>query len=644
MTLKQVLAVASVAMMSLLVACGGGAGPGSTSGAGSGSGGGGTVTPAATTGAAMVALTDAPGAYVTYLVNVVSLQLKKADGTSVETLPATTQVDFAQLVNLSEFITAKQVPAGTYVSASLTLDYNGASIVIDNGGSGVVVPAANIINGATGNPLLSPSSQVTLTLQLPTTKPLVVSASSVEHLALDFNLVASNKVAPATITTTTPASSVTVTVNPVLAASIAPDANKGLRLRGPLVSVTNTATDTSYTVQLRPFFNADGNHGTAVVKTTSTTTYTINGTSYTGTAGLTALAGLAANTLTSADGAFDATTKVFTATAVLAGNTITGSSLDSVEGTVIARSGNVLTVSRGLVGEHDKTGVVFSKQTAVTVASTTAVTQEGKTGAANIAAISVGQHIHAYGTLSTDTAGNRSLDASKGNARLDITSLWGQYVSSATGVVTLNLQTLDGQPASVFNFAGTGTSTAQDAKATAYQVTVPAALAGGTPKAGAAIRFMGYVAPFGSAPPNFTAVSLASYEATTAKLNIQWERPGVTAPFVAPLSATNVVLSAATLLSASEREIEIGPQEVSLSTLVNGITLVPNTAATSTGYVIAHRSTGKSDSYSSYTEAITALNTALNGKTALLQAQAEGLFDATTGKLQVNRLSVVLSD
>ena len=643
MTIKHILAMASAAMLSLLAACGGGgAGTGTTSG--SGSGGGGTVTPAATTGAAMVALTDAPGDYVSYLVNVVSLQLKKADGTSVETLPATTQVDFAQLVNLSEFITAKQVPAGTYTSATLTLDFNGASIVLDNGGSGLVVPAANIINGATGNPLLSPSSQVTLTLQLPSGKPLVVNASSIEHLALDFNLAASNKVSPATLTTTTPASSVTVTVNPVLAATTTPDANKSLRLRGPLVSVTNTATETSYTVQLRPFFNGDGNHGTAVVKTTSTTAYTINGTSYTGTAGLTALAALPANTLTSAEGAFDATTKLFTATAVLAGSTVTGSSLDSVEGTVIARSGNVLTVSRGLVGEHDKAGVVFSKQTAVTVASTTAVTKTGKTGSYTFADISVGQHIHAYGTLSTDTAGNRSLDASKGNARLDSTTLWGQYVSSSGTTMTLNLQTLDDLPVSVFNFAGTGATTAQDAKASAYLVTVPSALLTGTPTAGAALKFVGYVAPFGAAPPNFTAQTLVSYEATTAKISVEWERPGVTAPFVSPLSASNVILSAAALQSAAERHIEIGPQQISTVALTNGMTLVPNTAATSPTYVIAHRSTGKSDSYSNYSEAITALNTALNGTTALLQIQADGVFDGATGKLTLNHLSLVLSN
>src|SRR5207244_10767325 len=66
-----------------------------------------------------------------YQLAVVSLKLTRADGTAVETLPAPSKVEFAQLANLSEVISARQVSTGTYTGVSMTLDYSGATIVVD---------------------------------------------------------------------------------------------------------------------------------------------------------------------------------------------------------------------------------------------------------------------------------------------------------------------------------------------------------------------------------------------------------------------------------------------------------------------------------------------------------------------------------
>src|SRR5690349_15068080 len=204
----RLFAFAGLAGALLVNACGGGA-PTSMS----------HPTPT-TNGTAMVTLTDMPGDFVSYVVNVVSLQLMRADGTTVETVPATTTVDFARLVNLSEVLSARQVPEGEYTGVTMTLDYGRATIVIDNRAGGITVPAATTINGATNNPLLSPNNRITVTLQLPSGSPLVITSDTVSHLALDFNLSASNTVAPSTITSTTTASAVMVTVNPVLVASL----------------------------------------------------------------------------------------------------------------------------------------------------------------------------------------------------------------------------------------------------------------------------------------------------------------------------------------------------------------------------------------------------------------------------------------
>jgi hypothetical protein len=618
--------------LAALAACGGGTGT-------TGAAGGGTVG-TASTGTAMVSLTDAPGDFLHYLVKVTSLKLTRADGTMVETLPATTtQVDFAQLVDLSEVVSAAQVPPGSYKSVEMTLDYTGASIIIDNGtATPITVTAANIVDGA-NSPL---GAGVTLTLQLPSNQPLVVTKGSVANLALDFNLAVSNTITPSPITGTTVPSTVKVQVSPTLSASITPDATKSLRLRGPLVSVSTT--DSTYTIHVRPFFKHIDSHGDLVVKTTSTTVFQINGASSTGSAGLTALAGVTAGTLTAATGSFDVASKTFTADTVLAGTSIPGAGLDSVGGTVIARSGNVLTVANGEVCDRNQDDESFSKSVAVTVGTGTMVTKDGQTGSFTAQDISVGQHVQLFGKLGTDTAGNRTLDATAGAGRLMVTGLWGLYTSNAAGVVTLNLQALDGKAPSAFTFTGTGTNTANDAVAASYTVGVPTALSLTGLSAGAPVRFFGFANTFGAAPPAFNAQSLVNFAATVARVEVEFVRPGSTAPFVTPLSATSIVISQGTLQATDEARVRIGPQSTDLKAATTGLTLVPNASATSTGFAIGHWKSHKVDSYATFADAEAALNTALNGTTAVLAIGSDGPFNATTGTLSVNHLFVVLGD
>jgi Domain of unknown function (DUF4382) len=663
----RLLAVAGLAGALLVNACGGGGGSMSMN-----------PPPPTNTGTAMVTLTDMPGDFVSYMVNIVSLKLTRADGTTVETVPATTTVDFAQLVNLSEVVSARQVPEGRYTGVALTLDYGSATIVIDNGGAGLTVQAANIINGANSKPLVSPNNQMAVTLQLPSGSPLVVTNGTVSHLALDFNLSASNTVAPSTITSSTLASAVTVTVNPVLVASLTPDLTRPIRVRGPLVSVTNTSSQTSYTVKVFPFFtDADDDMGEVVVYTTTTSAFTINGTAYMGNAGLTALAALPAGTMTLALGTFDTTTRTFTAAQVFAATSVPGAGLDSVEGTVVARSGDVLTVRHAFFEPQEgggvEAGVVmgaasganasaagnmsgtmsggaagadivgFFPGVAVTVASATLVTEDGQSGTFGPQDISVGQHLQAFGKAGTDSSGNRTLDASSGSVRLMVTRAWGQFSSATGGVVTINLQALDGLPPAAFNFAGTGTS-GKDATASAYTVSIPAALPLPTLSAGFPIAFDGFVTPFGSAPPDFAAETLVNFATANAHLHLEWTAPGPTAPFVSPLSATNVMMTQATVQSAAERVAFIGPVMEDPGSVSAGLSFVPNTTASNMRFAIGHRMSEDFAVYQTFGDFIAALTVDLNGKAQLLRVDAEGPYDLTTGVLSVSFMAVVLSD
>jgi hypothetical protein len=590
---------------------------------------------ATSVGGAVVTLTDAPGDFQNYIVNVTALQLTRSDGTVVQALPVTTQVDFAQLVNLSEIVSTSQIPAGKYVSASLTLDYSAATIVVEGGSGSVTIAAGNIIDGATSLPLVAPNpTTMTVTLTLPSNAPLVITQGSVANLALDFNLAASDAITPSTAAPTT------VTVNPVLTASLATDTTKQVHVRGGLVSTNATAG--SFVISVMPFCNQSGQNGQFTVLTSAATTFTINGTGYTEAAGLAQLATTTAGTVTAAYGSLDRTTMTFTATSVLVGSSVAGTRLDSVSGTVTSRTGDTLTIGNGLAYSANAGGMSYAHLVTATIGAATSVSEPGQSGTFTVQDISVGQHLQLSGTLGTGATG-RTLDATAGGALLSTTTLSGTVTANAANLVTVNLQSLDGQSPSNLNFAGTGTATAQDALATAYTVSLPAALSTAGAGVGVPVRFTGFVAPFGTAPPDFNALSLISYANTKADLAVRWTLPGVAAPF-ATLTAGELLISQATLTASAEHVLRISFDQIDPSTLAAGLQLVPDAAAANPQYAIQHFSSWKADAYTTFAAFVTALTGDLNGTTDAVAVEAAGPYDATTGVLSVDRMVVFLSD
>src|SRR5262245_49429325 len=166
------------ALLLILSACGGG------------SGGGGNQVPAptgctsASCGTLLVGITDADGDFLDYSVDVVSLSLRKADGTTVQALPMRQRVDFAGLVDLTELVTAATIPNGTYVGAAITLDYANADVSVERNGAPV---AATVVNDA-GNPL----GTVTLDLELDNANRVFIAPGVPALLQLDFDLAASH--------------------------------------------------------------------------------------------------------------------------------------------------------------------------------------------------------------------------------------------------------------------------------------------------------------------------------------------------------------------------------------------------------------------------------------------------------------------
>jgi hypothetical protein len=571
-------------------------------------------------GTAMLTMTDAEGDFLSYVVDVTSLKLRKADGTIVETLPVTSRIDFSQLVNLSEILSTGQIPTGQYVAATLNVDFSDSDIVVEGStGTGVTVTPVNSAGQALG--------QVELTVQLDRRHHLMINRSRVSHLAFDLDLAASNTVDLATST---------VTVSPVVVASVLPPESRQVRARGRLASVDLAGS--SYTINLRPFHEDAASSGQLVVHTTNTTRFEINGSVSSGIEGLTRLAALTDQPVTIAFGTIAGADHAFTARRVLAATSAEDAHRDYLSGNVISRTGNALVVAGLSARRSNEDSRVEISPVAVTVGPSTLVTRDGQgAGTMSIGDISVGQRVEVFGELARDQAGHATMDASNGRVRLNYTHLSGKVKATTSGM-TLELLSIDGRSPARFNFAGTGGVPATDADPANYEVNTGALSTSGM-LAGAYTRLFGFVTPFGAAPPDFAADTLLDFSELRAGLSINWGLGGAVAPF-STSTPTRLTLNLANDLRGA---IKLGDRIINLSTLATGLALVPATEGQLT-FAIAHRGSREVENFSSFADFSGELGTELNGTTAMFSLSAEGTFDAAGGTFTAKRLLVVLGN
>ncbi len=612
------------ALLLAFVGCGGGGSGMSGSGSSLAAGG----CSASSCGTAMITLTDATGDFTSYTVDVTSIALTKADGTVVETLPATTRIDFAQLADLSELVSANGIPPGEYVSATMTVDYSNAAIFVEVNGAPV---QANVVDGSGNAP-----GAVTLKVKLDDAHHLFIDAGVLSRLALDFNLAASN-------TVDTSGATPVVTVQPFIVASIVPSDTRDIRVRGALVSVDATAA--TYIVSVRPFDNQTGDQGQVTVNTTATTTFEVNGTPSTGPAGITAMNALAAGAWTVAFGSLSTTDHTFTATRVLAGTSVVMPSMDGLVGVVTARTQDTLTVRGATLWSHTDGRDHFSiKNVTLTIGDATAFTVAGQPGAAPTAAWpSIGSAITAFGTAGTDAGGNPTFDATAGRLRLESTALWGFPVATAPGQVTVNVQSIMGLQPSEFTFAGTGTSSAQDSNPAMYVVTT-GTLPLPTVSTTSPIRYIGLVQPFGTAPPDFTANTAVNFSDDFAKLDVGFG-DGSTAAFTT-VSSTDLVLNLADPLLGSVHVIQAGPLSIDLTKLAATPSIVADTTGPDLFAIEGKSGSGPSslNVYQSYADFETALAAMLTGTTKVTRVLALGHFDQASNTFTARQIAVLVKN
>jgi hypothetical protein len=604
---------------------------------------------AACSGTAVVTVTATPSSdnFLAYRVGLAAVQLQTSDGKStLKVLPSEMTVDFTQLLDLTEVVGAPAVSKGTYTSAVITLDYSAAQIIYDDGSLDGLVLTPQGANG-------QPADQISVTVNLDPSDPFRIAAKQAAHLALNFNLAASNVVN---------VSAQTVTITPLFVASALPIDTKTVRLRGPLGTVSSTGA--FFDGGVMPFGGSVAGLGKLAIIPSTTTTYEINGTASTGSAGLSQLSGLSAGslavtygTLTSSsttsttdngvstsepDGTVSSTvstttsTVTFAASQVLAGSSVQGSGFDRVTGVVTARSGNTLGIEDATLIANDGSNSFIPGTTVVNLGANTLVTVFGQNTATFISPlqISVGSTIDAFGVASSGGSGVL-LDASAGRVRLDGTAASGLVTAQGTGALTLNLNSLGGRAISAFDFVGSG------AVPDEYQVaTVNLDLTNST--VGAPVVATGLPSAFGSAPPNFTAATLLDTTTIQAELVIDWGA-GTAAPFTT-FDSSSITLDVLNSSIGLRHQIQVGSQIVDLVGLSSDPIISPGTTSSAAVFAIAHATSATVESFDTYAAFITQLQSELNGTTLATGFTAVGQYTALNFAFSATSVTIVLNN
>jgi hypothetical protein len=528
-------------------------------------------------GVAWVSLTADPGNFTSYLVTVESVVLAGKTVGNVSAVGVAEVVDLTKLTNLSELWSTASLPVDTYTAATITLNYSSAAIYVMVNGVPTQVtptdPTGAALTTVTVTVNLDPSNQLTL-------QPTYATSNAL-RLAFNFDLAASSSI---NLSTSPP----TLTVKPFMTVATSAADNKLIRVRGPLInSSVNSGT---YTTVVRPFFDEVNSLGTLTLfNDPNTTIYALGGVTYVGKAGLTALSQTSAgSTMTAAFTTFEPTPTnavgitagIFHSNYVIAGSTLEDFYTNGLEGDVIARNGNTLTL-RGstLFVNASQLVQVQSQDSFVLLGPSTLVTADGVStlGPLNYNSVSVGQHITARGlpsvtnsVLTLDSTGSTATNT--GSVRIQSSEAFGSLVSSASGSLLLNLQAINNWPVSVFNFAGTGTSAGQDATPANYLVntgtlTLPVA------PAGDALAIDGYISPFGTAPPDFIAAAINAEPTIPATLLVTWTGTGTAAPF-SSLTSSGLSIDLANAAFGGGL-ILIGAESIDITTLGATPQIVP---------------------------------------------------------------------
>jgi hypothetical protein len=524
------------------------------------------------------------------------------------------------------------------------------------------VPVQAKVVDPTGAPILTETFTVTLDPNNQLVIPQTFATSAAARLAFDFDLAASNTV---DLTTSPP----TVTVKPFWGASTSAADTKLIRVRGPLVnSSINVGT---YSVVVRPFFDEINALGTLSIFNSPNTLYLLNGKNYVGAPGLQALSQTSAgSTMFAAFTTFEPTATlnpginagIFHSNYVIGGSSLEDFFTFGMEGDVVARNGNVLTLRGATLDANADQIVQFEDaDSQVIVGPSTQVSTDGTTafGPLDFRSIAVGQHIIARGIYSVSPTGVNTLDATgataedTGSVRMQSTEMYGSLTSSTPGNLLMNLQAINIWPPSAYNFAGNGATPAQDSVPANYSVNtgtlpLPNGPNGNPVGPGDPIWVDGFTSAFGSAPPDFLAQTVSAEPTVPATMIVTWSGTGTTAPF-STLTASGLTINLSNP-SFGSGVIRIGEESIDMTTLaatpnIVSVAPIPPPSPGLPAVLLPMFSIGNTvlgmSSFNTLAAYVTQVNTTLATVPAL-KFTAGGVYNRATNIFTASTINVVL--
>ena len=615
-------------------------------------------------GTPVITLTAQRGHFLSYVVTIDEIEMTRKDGTVIELPMVSQRVDLANLGNFTQLLGAPAIGTGTYVSATFFVDYESPLVYVDNGGSAI----GAVLTDASTN--TTPTVD-TITVKFDPNNPLVISNQVSSTVNFNFDLEASNSIDYAGETTSVP-----VLVHPIATVTANPTYTQPVFARGLFVYVNNNKGQ--FTFNSRPLHDVLDNPFGAITATPSDTTYwNINGVTYTGSAGLTALQKLQSETdllqiaaVGPAPGSGVATwsdltgvTPIFTPTQVYVGTSLESTIEDQIVGWVsgISTSSGTTTLTVQNAFGVDRLGDYgFSNTTTITAGSSTIVSIDGVNTSVSLADISVGQLISVLGqvTDTTDTYNAASLDATAGQVRLQPTSIWGTLVSGTTSSATIDLQWIQGLEltSSNISFTGTGTSSAEDATAASYVVSTATTTGGATDEsataAGTLLNIVGLANVFGAGPPYFNATTVTQASTLPQRLILEYtesgSNPGSNGPFNSVAANGLVVNLADPDLVGTSHVSQVGPQSTDIlaAATQNGYTTLQIIPATTGTFSIGNTANGQAMYFdpTSFATQITSLLAAGATNRYVQKIVADGQYDATAGTFTATNIEVVMQD
>ncbi len=593
------------AMLLVMAGCGGGGGSSAPAAADNGNA---TVNEE---GKIIIGITDAPGDFVGYSVDVLSLTLTRSNGDIVETLPNTTRIDFNELTDVTEFLTIATVPAGVYDSATITLDYSSAEILVqDEFGNAEQADAQD----ADGNPV----GVLPMNFSLSGSDVIRIQAGIPAAFSVDFDLDASN-------TIDHDVSPALVTVEPFLLATAQLEEDREHRARGVLAEV-NTEDET-FTLRVRPFHHRIGEFGELTVAVNADTQYEVDGAGYTGSAGLEAMLSLADRAPVLTQG--QVSEGDYTANVVVAGSSVPWSDTDVIRGVVVSRDADSLNV-RGAFAHKADGDREFRGSYVIQVNADTVVSAPGfDSSALSQQSVSVGQPIWVWGEAVDDN----TLAAER--IRMTYAQLTGGVVET-TPLVT-DLHWLNGRRPDIYDFSGTGINTADDADPNAYDIDT-ATLALTSVEPGDLVRVRGLVNEFAAAPADFLAKTVIDIQTDlrSAQLWVGWPE-GSTTPFAstAPARIDVNLMDARVALKMRGVPMDFVDLEEQVSLLApasgNGV------------YAVKLRGSGEIRLFRQFADLVDALVAELDAGHRLHRITAQGRYNNGQSELTTGRAGFVFT-